>query len=258
MYAINRQHAHNILFYVAVAAVAFTLKSHYSRAGADDLFWILAPTAFLVEIVSGIEFTPESGAGYFSPGHRYLIAPACAGVNFLIVAFCMTAFAGVHRLNSPLRKSVWIIFSGVAALGTTLAVNTPRIIFSIHLYGADIYSGALTPERLHRAGGIAVYFLFLHLLFAAISRVLDLRWPRYDSSGRLGSLFSLWPLFWYLAFSIGVPLLNQAYRKAPDRFPEHALMVLTMSIAMVLGARGIQGACQAALKRLRSGSSATA
>jgi hypothetical protein len=101
MYAINRQHAHNILFYLAVAAVAFTLKSHYSRAGADDLFWILAPTAFLVEIVSGIEFTPESGAGYFSPGHRYLIAPACAGVNFLIVAFCMTAFAGVHRLNSP-------------------------------------------------------------------------------------------------------------------------------------------------------------
>ncbi len=258
MNAIIRQHARNIPFYLVVAAVAFALKSHYSRAGADDLAWILAPTAFLVETVSGIQFLPESGAGYFSPGHRYLIAPACAGVNFLIIAFCMTAFPGVYRLRSTIRKSLWVLLSAATALGATLVVNTVRIILSMALYDADITGAALTPEQLHRIAGVAVYFLFLYLLFVAISRALNVTSSGLGPTGRYRSLISLWPLFWYLAFSIGVPFLNHAYRKAPDRFLEHVLVVLTVSIGLFLTARGIQGACQFALKRLRSGFSTTA
>jgi exosortase K len=258
MNATKRHHAQNILFYLLIAAVAFVLKSHYSRAGADDLTWILAPTAFLVETLSGIQFLPESGAGYFSPGHRYLIAPACAGVNFLIIAFCMAAVSGVHRLGTTIRKSVWLLLSAGTALGATLVVNTVRIILSMALYGADIYSAALTPERIHRIAGVAVYFLFLYLLFVAISRMLNVISSGSGPAGRHRSLVSLWPLGWYLAFAIGVPFLNHAYQKAPDRFLEHTLMVLMVSLGVFTAARGIQGACHAALKGLRSGFGKTA
>lgn len=253
-----RQHAQNILFYLFIAGAAYALKAHYSRAGADDLAWILAPTAFLVETLSGIGFAAESGAGYFSPDRAFLIAPACAGVNFLIIAFCMAAVAGIHRFSSAGRKSGWILLSAVTALGTTLAVNTARIIISIGLYRADMYGGAVTPERIHRIGGVAVYFLFLYLLFAAISRILDRASGSPDGEGRRRFAVSLWPLFWYLAVSLGVPIANHAYRTAPDRFLEHALAVLGVSVGVFLAARGVQGACHAALKGLRSGFRPTA
>ncbi len=257
MTVLRFRHAQNMLFYLLIAAVAFALKSHYSRAGADDLSWILAPTAFLVEIVSGTHFLPESGAGYVSSGHRYLIAPACAGVNFLIIAFCMTAFLGVHRLGSGIRKSVWVLLSAVTAVGVTLVVNTIRIILSMALYTADFYSAAFTPERIHRIAGVAVYFLFLYLLSVAISRTLHATSSGPGPAGGYRSLIRFWPLIWYLAFSIGVPFLNHAYRKAPDRFLEHALMVLAVSFGVFWTARRIQGACHSALKGLRSGFSAT-
>ena len=60
----------NIL-YIVVLIAAMGLKYHYSRAGSDELGWILGPTAWVVEHVSGIPFEPETGTGYVSAGIRY-------------------------------------------------------------------------------------------------------------------------------------------------------------------------------------------
>ena len=70
---------------------AFALKLHYSTASADQLRWILAPTAALVELVSGATFEFESHAGYISRERGFLIANSCAGVNFLIAASMIIA-----------------------------------------------------------------------------------------------------------------------------------------------------------------------
>jgi len=72
---------------VVALAGALALKLHYSTASADQLRWILAPTAALVELVSGASFEFESRAGYISRERGFLIANSCAGVNFLIAAF---------------------------------------------------------------------------------------------------------------------------------------------------------------------------
>ena len=75
--------------WVVVLLCALTLKLYYSAASANQLRWILAPTTLFVELVSGVSFEFESHAGYISEDRSFLIAPSCAGVNFLITAFLM-------------------------------------------------------------------------------------------------------------------------------------------------------------------------
>ncbi len=85
----------NSIFYILALLIAWGLKYHYSRSGSDELAWVLAPTAGLVELISGIQFENEAHTGFVSQGSRIIIAPACAGINFLIIAFCMATFSGL-------------------------------------------------------------------------------------------------------------------------------------------------------------------
>src|SRR5688572_13877482 len=75
----------------AILFFAFALKSFYSTASVNDLRWILAPTTFLVELITGKQFVFESRAGYMSADHTFLIAASCSGVNFLIISFLVLA-----------------------------------------------------------------------------------------------------------------------------------------------------------------------
>ena len=74
---------------LVILLCALGLKLYYSTASPNDLRWILAPTTFMVEFITGRQFEFESHAGYLSSDRTYLIAASCAGVNFLITAFLM-------------------------------------------------------------------------------------------------------------------------------------------------------------------------
>jgi exosortase K len=150
----------NAFFYLLVLLIAFGLKYHYSKAGSDALVWILAPTAALVEQISDIPFEYETRTGFVNSFYRVIIAPSCAGVNFLIIAFCMAAFCGLHLFQRRRDKLLWMAFSGLNAYAVTLAVNTLRIILSIYMYRINIYGGWITPDRVHRLAGIVIYFFF--------------------------------------------------------------------------------------------------
>jgi len=92
-----------------VALIAFGLKRHYADAAVDALSWILAPTAALVGLVTGTAFTAVPGEGYFSAERMFLIEKACAGINFMIAAFAMAAFALriVCARSAAVRRS-WV------------------------------------------------------------------------------------------------------------------------------------------------------
>jgi exosortase K len=151
--------------------VAVGLKHHYSEAGSEDLAWILRPTAGLVERISGIPFEEEAHMGFVNYSRRINIAPACAGVNFLIIAFCMAVFSGVHHIQHKRLKWLWFAGALVSAYGLTVFINAVRIIISIYSYDADIYSGWLTQPRMHRLEGVITYFFFLCLFYRIIAAV---------------------------------------------------------------------------------------
>jgi exosortase K len=89
----------NGMFLFLTLVLAVSLKHHYSEAGSEDLAWILRPTAWLVEHIGKIRFEEEAHTGFVNYSRRIVIASACAGVNFLIIALCMAAFSGLHHLQ---------------------------------------------------------------------------------------------------------------------------------------------------------------
>jgi exosortase K len=211
---------------VVALAGALALKLHYSTASADQLRWILAPTAALVEMVSGASFEFESRAGYISRERGFLIANSCAGVNFLIAAFLTLS---MRKLIGDRSKAVAWGFLPIAAMIaylTTLVANTTRITIALLLRQSPSELDWLNPDQLHRFEGVFIYFGFLLLLF-----VVSEKMSAEETSGSLQRLFL--PLIVYYAIALGLPLLNGAYRLGAD-FWRHALFVLLIPLLLTL------------------------
>ena len=236
----------NGILYFLTAVIAIGLKYHYSRAGSDDLVWILGPTTSLVECLSGIQFEREAHTGFISQGYGIIIAPSCAGINFLITVFCMAVFSSIHVIKHFKPKLLWLAANLACAYLLTVTVNTVRIIVSIYSYNADIYLGWFTPPRVHRLEGIVIYFFFLCLFYMIIIRVVhdiqqgDLKKPRTAISDyRTGNDYFRWvcssliPFFWYALVTLGVPLFNGALQENLSRFKEHGWTVLWASFAVL-------------------------
>jgi exosortase K len=166
----SRDRAANVSCVAFALALAWGLKAFYSRASFEDLSWALSPTRRLVEWMGGDVFEAEAGQGYLSRERHYLIAPACAGVNFMIVAF-VSLVAGLVHTRSTLRgRCALVAASALVAWGVGVLANATRIAVAIRLHDAAAAWGPLTAGRLHCAAGVTIYLLFLYLLFAVAAR----------------------------------------------------------------------------------------
>jgi len=211
--------------WAVVLLCVLALKLYYAQASADQLRWVLAPTTLLVEAVSGTSFEFEPHAGYLSEDRRFLIAPACAGINFLIAAFLMLAARRLWRVRAQGNGWAFIPAAALIAYVTTLIANATRITIALRLAQRQPVAG-LSPEALHRAEGIIVYFGFLLLVF-----VIGEKMSAEKSRGLWRQ--SLLPLAVYYATALGMPLANGAYRQGAD-FWEHAAFVLLIPVLLIL------------------------
>jgi exosortase K len=211
--------------WAVVLLCVLTLKLCYSKASADQLRWILAPTTALVELVSGTAFEYEARAGYLSREHSFLIAPSCAGVNFLLMAFLMLTARRFLRNRPQDCRWSFIPLAAVIAYLVTLVANTARIAIALQLRQLPD-NAYLDDSQLHRIEGIVVYCGFLLLLFVASEKA---------ASAETASLWrqARFPLLVYYAVTLGVPLINGGYRRGGD-FWEHAAYVLLIPLLLIL------------------------
>ena len=242
-----------IFCYCFALLAAYGLKAHYSRATSDGLDWILRPTTALVERVSGLEFEYERGEGYLSRERRIIIAPACAGVNFMIAAFGMTLFSFLHLMPTAATTLLWTMGSLLGAYLLTIAVNALRIVIALHLYASGILFFCASPAQLHRLEGIVVYLTALCLFFwlaGRVARRLAMTPPPSPPQQGGDSIFPspsergwgevrwlgevAWPLLWYLAITLLVPLLNPNYHGDRAQLAEHALTIAAVCAAVAL------------------------
>ena len=224
-------------------SIAFGLKYHYSHASSDDLTWVLKPTATLVMYLGDLTFVYESHTGFISREAGIIIAPSCAGVNFMIVALLMAGCTGIFRLKTGWQIPVWIGLTGISVYGLTLIVNAIRIIGAIHLYAADIsrgsiYLGWLTPARAHRLEGVGIYFLTLCLFHLATQHLLTIFMGRTSMSetkvqGNQRPFIGWTPAVWYFLVLTGIPLVHRTATHHPVRFTEHDLTVVAGSILVL-------------------------
>lgn len=187
----------NLIFYIFGFFILFGMKYYYSQADVRSLRWILGPTARWVEALSGIPFVYVPEMGYANHSLRFLIAPSCSGVQFLIITASMLIFTFVHRLDdccffhhtnskkdspekslSTIRRPnhgstlartgkglCWILASLLLSYLFTVFVNGLRIIVAIYLPSFlerfHVFGGFLTADRLHTMIGAVVYFAAL-------------------------------------------------------------------------------------------------
>ncbi|MBU0992838.1 MAG: exosortase K [Proteobacteria bacterium] len=229
----------NTIFYVLTCCIIFILKYHYSQASCNNLAWMLSPTATLVEFVTGIDFLYEPQTGFISHQCHIIIAPACAGVNFMITALGLTAFSGFSHMIGK-HKFLWLIASVLWAYSVTLCVNTLRIMISIFTYQSTLFGGYLTWERIHRLEGIFIYCIALYGVHAIVrmgvryyGHALNSKKIISTPSAFFSESTAIWigitPLIWYIGLTIIIPVLNGAYKKNTSMFIEHCLMVFLIS-----------------------------
>jgi exosortase K len=222
---------------LAVVIMLF-LKRHYSLAGPEQLTWMLSPTARLIAWITGTNPVWESGVGYADFGRGIVIAPACAGVNFMIMAFGLAVICGLGRLRRVCGLTVWMTLALGGAYLTTLGVNTFRIIVCMALYRADIHAAGLTPEALHRLAGVWIYFGALGLFFKGLQPIIAFFGDRFDPRDHSeGARWPAWlPLAWYLLGSVGVPAMHLFFKPPLPVFGTHCLAVAAAAIGLWGGA----------------------
>ena len=228
---------------VVVVLCAAAAKFYYSTASVNQLRWILAPTTFLVELATGLQFEFESYAGYINGDRSFIIAGSCAGINFLITSFLMLSLRKLWRDRSQNISWKFIPVAALCAYLAALVANTVRITTALQLRRLPQDITWLSPNQLHRLEGIVVYFGFLLLLFLVSEKIgsgSDLMSSTSNSRSpacRYGlSRQSFFPLLIYYATTLGIPLANGAYRQgaAPGEFWEHSLFVILVPLIIIL------------------------
>jgi exosortase K len=204
---------------------AYALKLAYSRTTVADLAWILTPTARAVGWLRGETLVLLPGFGWGPADGSYFIAPACAGVNFLILVLTVSVLGFAHRLRSPRQRLAWWLGAAAGAYLATVAVNALRIVAAVELYRQGPLLG-LSPEQLHRLLGILLYLGVL----AGIYGLLD-RLTAGEGFPLAGGLLVIGV---YLGMTLIVPLLTG---HPGERYAEHAMMVVIM--VMILAALGL-------------------
>ena len=214
-----------------VLLCALGLKHFYSVASPDQLRWILAPTTWLVELLSGYSFTFESHAGYMSSDHSFLIAASCAGVNFMITAFVLLTMRKFWTHRDQSLNWFFIPGSLLIAYGATICANTVRIWIALESRSLAAELDWLSGSQIHRLEGIIIYFGFLLIL------VLITEKKPLNSSADLFRLLRF-PLLIYYLTALAIPLLNGAFRQ--PAFWEHGLFVLLVPALLVGSALAVR------------------
>lgn len=239
----------NLIFYLLGILLIVGIKYFYRDAGSDELRWLLAPTTRLVTLLCGIPFVYESNAGYINHSLRFLIAPSCCGIQFMLITMVTLIFSFIHRTK---KKLCWMSASiGISYL-LTILVNAMRIVLAVYvpafLENTKLQDFCGTPEQLHTAIGVCVYFTALLTIYHIAETIFSKTAPKCrqkenschsapdcpdkfltDLAGKC-----LPPLFWYFFIVLGIPFLNRAYRQTGGRFGQYALLVTSICITVVL------------------------
>ncbi len=232
------------VFYPVAVLMALAVKQHFSQARPEDLIWILKPTAGLVSLLNGDVFIFEAGAGYACHVRNVIIAPACAGVNFMLMAFGMAVFSGMRHMRGWRHGAAWLLSCLLASYLLTLVVNALRIMVSIYTYNSGAFVDGMMWERIHRLEGIVIYFFFQYLFYSMIQKIV-----RRYSAGQVGRITKnpvmpgggtmrlrkilakgMMPCAWYLGVTLAVPFFNRAAARYGSLFFEHAAMVLSLCL----------------------------
>jgi exosortase K len=237
--------------YIIGLIIILGIKYLYSKASSAELDFILAPTARWVTLISGIDFTKQADVGYINHGIRFIIAPGCSGMQFMLITFAALFFPFVHRMKSVRGGVCWLVGSFVFSYPFTVFVNGLRIMMAIYIPvyfdESNIYADWLTPERLHTIIGTVVYvvsLLAVYPLAGLVSKSKDNTSPemlgKFVINKFQGTLFIKMlyrfvpPMLCYFSIALVIPLLHNARQNNFKKFFEYATLITSVCFAVII------------------------
>ncbi|MTK06011.1 MAG: exosortase K [Hungatella sp.] len=237
---------HLFALYFIGLIVILGIKYSYSRAGFRELDFILAPTARWVTFLSGVKFIRQTDVGYINHSIRFIIAPSCSGVQFMLITFAALFFPLIHRMNSVKIGVCWLAGSFLFSFPFTVFVNGIRIVLSINIpvyfNKWNINANWLTAQRLHTIIGTVVYVTALLAVYHLASLVSSTNVKiSPDMHGKFPGKVVLKivnriipPILCYLFIVLLIPLIHNARQNDPVKFREYALLITSVCFALIL------------------------
>jgi exosortase K len=166
----NEQDTINVLFIACVLTLGIILKLLFSASATEDLLFVLSPVNSLVEVFTSSNATYVDGKGFWYADMNVVIDKSCAGINFLILCFCITACSTAQYYKSFVKWTL-IPFCLVLAYVLTVGVNSCRIISAITLLNAQANFAWIKSSWFHEALGSVFYLTFLIATFLLVTFV---------------------------------------------------------------------------------------
>ncbi|MDE7478736.1 MAG: exosortase K [Lachnospiraceae bacterium] len=232
----------SLFIYLPAMLAVLAMKVFYRTADSDMLLWILTPTTWWVRVLSGISFEHILHVGYVSHEYRFIIAPSCSGVRFLLLTFVMIVFSYTHLIASQRKKICWLGFSAVFSYITTIFVNGIRITVSIYLpqilMNRNLMSGWLTAEKLHTIIGTSIYFSMLFAIYYLVGKFCRQFFIKTDVESsnkvKLPVTGIREPMFWYFVMVLGLPFIGRLYQNNWEGFWQYVLLVTGVCVSIVV------------------------
>ncbi len=165
-------HLADAAFVSLAVLVGAALKQRFANANAEDLGWLLAPATRLVESMTGQTFVHEARVGFVAERLPIVIAPACAGLNYVVIALLTLVVGFVTRFSTTRAKARWFAASLVFAYLATLVANTIRIATAVGLHEMGFRTSVFSPAEIHRALGVGVYLASLWIVYSVTDKAL--------------------------------------------------------------------------------------
>lgn len=151
---ILRTHKGDIALGTLALLTGTALLVWFDSAGDAALRVLLWPHAKATEVFFNTVLYYQSGIGYVSTGGSFAVGPACMGVNFIVMLFCLMVCVFTRRFRGFAKA----VFFGLALTGSAVIgmfVSCVRIIGSVPFISYEKFS------TLHTGIGIALYLATL-------------------------------------------------------------------------------------------------
>ncbi len=162
-----------LVYFLMLLAIFVYLKYWHSLVGTAELYFLLWPVSFLLELTTNAPASYDSEFGFVFEGLGIVLDRSCSGFNFLLICFLMLGFSVLPQWIDGASRVLMIPLLLLFAYLACVVANFSRVMLLLKLP----VSWELRWEWLHAGIGAGVYLSTLMLIFLFFTQMKSERQP---------------------------------------------------------------------------------
>jgi exosortase K len=167
----------NLLIVILIVSGIIFTKIYADNSKTDGLLIFLKPVSVIVGLITQENFTFITDKGYVNDNGLIIINNSCSGINYFLIALCLSLAAAFPVRSKIINKIFMIILFILFCYLLSITANSSRIIISIIIERfRNIIDYHQSRSWLHYIEGIITFFTFLLLYYLFL-----IRWIKWNS-----------------------------------------------------------------------------